>query len=181
MAFWNKQSSMSPDELLKALTQEIATYMNSIKISSQPVLKFFYNDRGLLEGLFVQHTTDPVILALKRQSQETYLLVAGMHAFGAGAYITITGGKWGKSVDKFTAADISAIAHAFEATDSFELALNELMIPVTSRNKLVLDSIIQKAAAKAKELTGSAVIEHQNLRVYMQVLFNAGITMALRE
>jgi len=197
MAFWNRNnkkdinnmadkysSSESQFEinnsLFRDLTQDVALYMHSAKITQQPILKFFHDDQGICEGLFVQHTTNPQLLQIKKMSDETYLRVVGMHAFGAGVYVTALQGKLEKPIGQFSSNDIYSISKDFEQTDSYELALKVLNIPADSKNKKVLDYIMETALETAKKGVGFAVMEPHNLRTYMQVLFNAGITMVLR-
>lgn len=197
MAFWNRNnkkevnsmagnssSSWSRVEinnsLFRDLTQDVALFMYSAKITQQPILKFFHDDQRICEGLFVQHTTNPQLLQIKNISDETYLRVVGMHAFGAGVYVTALQGELDKPIEQFSSNDLYTISKDFEQTDSYELSLKVLRIPVDSNNKKVLDFIIETALKTAKKTVGPAIMESLNLRTYMQVLFNAGITMVLR-
>ena len=197
MAFWNRNnkkevnsiagnssSSRSQVEinnsLFRDLTQDVALYMHSVKITQQPILKFFHDDQGICKGLFVQHTTNPQLLQIKKMSDDTYLRVVGMHAFGAGVYVTALQGKLDKPIGQFSSNDLYTISRDFEQTDSYELALKVLQIPVDSKNKKVLDGIMETALETFKNCVGSAIMEPLNLGTYMQVLFNAGITMVLR-
>lgn len=171
------QYSAMNQSLFRDVTQEVAVFMYQVGITSQPGLSFFNDDKGILEGLFIQHTTNPDILDLKRMSDDVYLQVVGMHAFGAGAYVTAKQLDFKHPVNEFTSSELQRIALDFQQTDSYELALNRLGISVESKNKQVLDQIIITGMNTAKAAAGSKIMEHQNIKAYMQVLFNAGISM----
>ena len=161
--------------LFRDITQEVALYMYRVGITSEPGLSVFNNDQGILEGLFIQHTAGADIQPYKRMGTDVYLQIAGMHAFGAGAYVTVKQLDFKHSVDQFTSAELRSIVMDFKQTD--ELALNRLGIPVDSQNKKVLDQIILTAMNAAKACAGARVLESENIKAYMQVLFNAGISM----
>lgn len=171
-----KPVAMNSD-LSREITQSVAIFMYQAGITEQPGLSFFKNDSGMFEGIYVQHTTNPAILQLKQMPGDMYLKICGMHAFGAGAYITACQLDFKHPVEAFTSAEVQQIANAFRDTDAYELALKRLGIPLESRNKQVLDHIIITALETAKEVVGSRVMDPQNLKAYMQVLFNAGISM----
>lgn len=41
------------DTIQRDVTQEVAICMNEMKITSMPILKFFHNDNGLFEGIYL--------------------------------------------------------------------------------------------------------------------------------
>lgn len=197
MAFWNRKNTIKKSNerittsfdgnnfeidatMFRDITQSVALFMCSAKIIDQPALRYFNSDQGICEGLYVQHTTNPQILQLKKMSPDTYLSVVGMHAFGAGIYVTNQEVQLNKPIDHFSSDDIYSIAKAFEQTDAYELALKILHIPLDSKNKLILDQIILTALETAKKVAGSEIMEPKYMRAYMQVLFNAGSTMVLK-
>ena len=90
------------DSLYKDLTQEIAIYMFKFGFVNQPAMRFFHNDKGFLYSFAYQHINDKQFLALRNQSLKTYLYVAGMHAYGAGIYVTAMQSVFDHSVEDFT-------------------------------------------------------------------------------
>ena len=102
-----------------------------------------------------------------------------MHAFGAGAYVTVKQLDYGHQVNEFTSDELKRIALDFQQTDAYELSLKRLKIPVDSSNKKILDQIIITGLNTAKATVEDRIMEPQNLKAYMQVLYNAGISMNL--
>ena len=191
MGFFNRQKKKAEQEthgigyqyssinqqLFREVTQEVALFMFEVGITKQPGLSCFYDDKGIFEGIFIQHTTNPNILALKRISDDAYLQVVGMHAFGAGAYVTVKQLDYGHQVNEFTSDELKRIALDFQQTDAYELSLKRLKIPVDSSNNKILDQIIITGLNTAKATVEDRIMEPQNLKAYMQVLYNAGISM----
>ena len=75
-------------DISKTLIQDVTLQMVSMRVISDPMMKFLYDDKGILDRLFHEHTTDKEFLAIKQQSEFNYLFVCGMHAFGAGIFVT---------------------------------------------------------------------------------------------
>ena len=168
------------NELFKEVTHDTVIYMVTSKMIQEPKMNFFKDDRGLLNGLYYQHTTNPNILALKNlPNRDTHAIMCGMHALGAGIYVTLLQGGMGKPIEQFNEDDLRGIADSFARTDAYELALNTLGIPLDSDNKKVLDGVYMTGLETAKHISGSDVLDGENLRVYMQVMFNAGISLVM--
>lgn len=164
-------------QLFRVLTQEVALFMFHAGITSQPGLSFLHDDKGILNGLFIQHTTNPEILAIKSVSEESYLQIAGMHAFGAGAYVTAKQLDFKHPVGEFTSEELRQIALDFQEIDAYELALNRLGVPLDSKEKHILDYIVLTGIKAAKSSVGSEIWKDENMKAFMQVLFNAGVSM----
>ncbi len=130
--------------------------------------------------MFVQHTTDSEMLQMKRTSQDEYLFVVGMHAFGAGVYVTHMQSEFKKPVNEFSPVELMKLAAAFGETDAYELALNTLGVTLESKKKKILDLIILTALKTLMNTCGDAAFDLQNILAYTQVLYNAGITMVYR-
>ena len=161
-------------QVYRDVTQEVAVRMFEVGITSQPALSYIKDDQGILEGFFIQHITDPNVLALRQRPGDLYLLMTGMHALGAGIYVTLLQKDYNRPVDEFTASELQQIVYAFQRTDAYELGLNRLGISINSGNKKVLDHIIVTGMNAAKTSAGSKIYEPENLKAYMQVLYNAG-------
>lgn len=161
------------------VTQKVALKMFNSGITERPELSHFVDDKGILKELSVIHTTDQNVLALQRMPDDVYLKVVAMHAFGAGVYTTYKQLDFKHSVSEFTDAEVKSIFRDFQNNDPYDLALNKLKIPATSKNKLVLDQLILTGVNAAKETAGSAIMEPENIKAMMQVMFNAGISMIM--
>ena len=153
--------------------------MYNLEIIKEPSLSFFENDNGILDRLLIEHTEDPQVLALKTISDDVYLRIAGMHAFGAGAYVAAKQLELNRPVSEFTEEEIESIFSDFDKKDAFELALEKLGIPIESGNKKVLDRVIVIGIKEVKQFAGEKAAEMENLKDFMQALFNAGTSMYL--
>ena len=138
-------------QLFRDITQEVALYMFYAGFTSQPGLSFLRDDSGILNGLFIQHTTNPRILAIKNVSEDDYLQIVGMHAFGAGAYVTVKQLDFKHSVGEFTPEEVRQIALDSQETDAYELALNRLGVPLDSKEKIYW-TILFLPASKLQKL-----------------------------
>lgn len=182
--FWKSKKNKAENSVVgsihKEITQDVVMEMMAMHVIKSPELKFFVDDKGILEGLVYEHTTNPEILALKRESAFDYMFVCGMHAFGAGIYATLYQTKVKKPVNKFNQQDLAEIALAFSRTDAYELALTALGLNANSNNKKVFDKIIMTGIKSAFIYSGDDDTHPDTVRQLMQVLFNAGITVVMR-
>ena len=178
--FWLKKQKNDAGKLFKEITQDVVMVMMSMHVIKSPQLKFFYDDKGILEGLVQQHTTNRTILALKQESDFNYMFVCGMHAFGAGIYATIFQTKAQKPVNEFGTKELMDIASAFSRVDPYELALSSMGLNANSNNKKVFDEIIMTAIKSATKHAGKDATHPDTIKQLMQVLFNAGITVVMR-
>lgn len=172
-------TSTGSGSLFNDLTQDVALAMMSMKMITQPAMKFLNDDCGVFEGIYQLHINDPKILALKSMPNDTYLRVCGMHAFGASIWALKKADSMGKALHELNSAEVYGIAQDFGRTDAYELALRALNVPLDSMNKRALDQVIVVALNTLKQKTGSASAEASNLKTYMQVLYNAGVTLLL--
>lgn len=159
------------------LIQEVAITMFQLKITKQPALNFFNNDYGIFEGIFISHTTDPQMLAIARQDFNIYLMVLGFHALGTAAYVAICQRKYQKPLEEFGETEMREIAQTIHDTDAYEVALNALGYKPDGNNKKCLDHIVITANAAAQKLVGNKMHDTRYQKVYMQVLYNAGVTL----
>ena len=164
-------------KILNDATLEIAHFMFNVGITEKPELFSFEDDGGIFERLFNEHITEPQVAALKTISEDLYLRVLGMHAFGAGAYLAAKELDFGKSAAVFTAEEIDGIFFDFDTKDAFELALEKMGFATDSGNKQMLDRVIIIGMKETKLVAKEKVFEPQNLKAFMQVLFNAGASM----
>jgi hypothetical protein len=182
--FWNKkkQNDQSNDSstLYGEITQAVVVDMMTMHVISSPQLKFFHDDKGILEGLVKEHVTNPEFLALKCEADFDYMFLCGMHAFGAGIYITLYQAQINKSIQEFGQTELREIAVAFSQVDAYELALAVLGLDLNSNNKKVFDHIIITAIQTAANNAGKNATHPNTIKQLMQVLFNAGISVAMR-
>ena len=158
---------------------EIALFMYNVGITKEPVLCSFENDSGIFERLFSEHLSDQNILALKTVSEEVFLRVLGMHSFGAGVCVAAKQTESGLSPENFSEEEKEKIFSEFDSADAFELALEKLRIPLDSGNRKMLDRVIVIGIKELKLIAKEKTFEPQSLRAFMQVLFNAGISVFL--
>ena len=170
-------SAAMNEELFKDITQEVAVFMYKIGITRQPALSFLYDDKGFFEAYVHQHLHNPQLDAVRLENKETYFKILGMHAFGAGVYLTGSQTVYEHPIDKFTDSEWEEIRAAFTRTDAYELAVNMLHVDSQSNNKLILDGIILTALQAGQAKVGDGLKEVPNIKAYMQVLYNAGISM----
>lgn len=159
------------------LTQEVAITMFNLKITKQPSLNFLHNDCGIFEGTFISHTTDEQLLMISQQSFNTYLMVLGCHAFGTAAYVVMSQNKYKKPVNEYSEIELREIAQTIAETDAYEVGLNALGFKLDGNNKKCVDHIVQTAMTAALRLAGANIHDKRYQKVYMKVLYNAGVTI----
>ena len=164
-------------EFERDLIQEVALTMFQMKITKQPALSFFYNDHGIFEGIFISHTTDPQMLMIARQDFNTYMMVLGCHALGTAAYVATCQGKYKKPLEQFGETEMREIAKTIHDTDAYEVGLKALGFAPDGNNKKCLDRIVVVANTSAQKLAGSKIYDNRYQKVYMQVLYNAGVSL----
>ena len=177
--FSNQSYSMN-QQVFRDVTQAVAMRMHEVGITNRPILTYIKNDQGLFETMFQQHITQQSTLALKQKSEDLYLAMLGMHALGMGMYVTLLQIDYKHPVEEFTSSELQNIIYAVQRTDAYELGLNRMGIPINSGNKKVLDHIISTGLMAAKASAGSKICNPENIKAYMQVMFNAGVTIVLK-
>ena len=175
------EATMQDDHLLREferdLIQEGALTMFQMKITKQPGLNFFHNDHGIFDGIFTSHTTDPHMLAIARQDFNTYMMVLGCHALGTAAYVATCQGKYKKPLEQFGETEMREIAKTIHDSDAYEVGLKALGFAPDGNNKKCLDRIVVVANTSAQKLAGSKIYDKRYQKVYMQVLYNAGVSL----
>ena len=164
-------------EFERDLIQEVALTMFQMKITKQPGLNFFHNDHGIFEGIFISHTTDPQMLMIARQDFNTYMMVLGCHALGTAAYVATCQGKYKKPLEQFGETEMREIAKTIHDSDAYEVGLKALGFAPDGNNKKCLDRIVVVANTTAQKLAGSKIYDKRYQKVYMQVLYNAGVSL----
>lgn len=164
------------------VTQDVALCMNALKITTMPILKFLRNDNGICEGVYLSHMNDPnVQMVRKAYGDDMYLNLLGCHALGSGAYVTLCQGKYRKPVEQFTEEEIIEIRDAFHRTDPYELAIRSLGYALDGNNKKCLDQITMAGLKSYRNSAGASAFDKDCIKSYMQVMFNAGVTIVLAE
>ena len=157
-------------KLFDVSAKEIALFMFNVGITKEPTLSFFEDDGGIFERLFAEHMESPEVSALKDISEDLYLRVLGMHAFGAGAYAAA------KEIN-FREEEIEEIFSDFDSADAYELAIKKLGFSMESGNRKMLDRVIVIGIKEAKLFAKDEATNPENLETFMKVLFNAGISV----
>jgi hypothetical protein len=164
-------------EFERDLIQEVALTMFQMKITKQPGLNFFHNDHGIFEGIFISHTTDPQMLMIAQQDFNTYMMVLGCHTLGTAAYVATCQGKYKKPLEQFGETEMREIAKTIHDTDAYEVGLKALGFAPDGNNKKCLDRIVVVANTTAQKLAGGKIYDKRYQKVYMQVLYNAGVSL----
>ena len=166
-------------ELYNLLASFVATHMFSLNLIHDSTLKSFNDDKGLLDSLVFSATTAPTYLQLKNRSSEEYLGVCGSNAFGRGIYVAGMQNKLDKPISQFTIAEVDEIVGSFRYAPDYELGMKMINIEAGSQQHQEFHDLIVKVANYYLE-NCSAPLEKENLRAYMQALFNSGITILYR-
>ena len=164
------------EKLFEKIEKEIALFMFNVGMIKKPELLSFENDE-IFEKLFTEHLTDKSVLELKNFSEDIFLRVLGMHAFGAGAYSAAKEAEFGHSAEEFSDGEVESLFADFDSADAYELALDKMGIPLESGNRSMLDRVIVIGIKETKLVAGNKATEPQNVKAFMKVLFNAGISV----
>ncbi len=187
--FKKKKDSVGPStektgvypSIERDVIQDVATCIYSLKITSTPALKFLHNDNGIFDAVYQAHMNDPQLQMVRNvYGDDTFLNLLGCHALGAGAYTTLCQAKYNKPVEDFTPQERSEIINGFYRTDPYELALKTLGYAPNGNNKKCLDHIIVVGMKSYRNSAGTKAFSKEYLKSYMQVMFNAGVTVVLR-
>lgn len=165
-------------QLFRDITQDVTICMMQVGILKEPMMQFLNNDLGILNRQHEMHTTDAEFISLKNTEYDTYAFVCGMHALGTGLYVCTKQVDNEKSIQEWGLAEVQSIFDEFASTDAYELALNRMGWLPTGNNKKVLDHVILTGLKSAKENSEKDVLSDNELKAYMQVMFNVGVTIA---
>ena len=132
-------------------------------------MRYLINDRGIADEYFslLKKTFGQ---AEKIGDTEARYIKAYM-CFGAGAYFTASQWLLGKSIDKFTDAEVDSLFKALSEDDAIGLGYDSLGILSGSYNYKKITQGIQSAYMAASSLTDDD-------DALMQIFFNVGVTIA---
>ena len=153
------------------LTQAASILMLKMGLTKSPDVLYFKEDGGILESLYEQHKQ------LQAESLDAYLKTCGKHALGAGIYTAMAQAELHKTLNQFSEEETKRICRDFEKMDAYELGLRSLDIEKDSHNQYVLDQIYLFTLNMGRKEVGAESLAGSNLRLFMQVLFNAGVTL----
>ncbi len=195
MSFWNlfakkKQNSakdevhpyrssmemIKNEELYNSLSTYISKCLSSLKLTGETSIKSFSDDKGLLDSLVFSATVAPAYTKLKDQSANEFLGVCGSNALGRGIYVSGMQDKLNKPVSQFTIHEVEEIIGAFRYTSDYELGLRMINVEAGSTKHQLFRDLVVKTANYYLEIC-SDPLDKENLRSYMQSLFNAGVTV----
>lgn len=175
-----KEKTVMEQKFLSDCAKEIALFMFNVGMIKNPGFSLLKDDRGITERLAEDHIKDPAVLELKNISDEVYLRVTGMHAFGAGVCFAAKQEDFGHGAEEFTEDEIESVFLDFNRKDAYELALEKLGIPLESGNRKMLDRVIVIGIKEAKLVFGDKASEPQNIPEFIKVLFNAGMNILIQ-
>ena len=173
----DQEDGMNMD-LFRKLTRHVSTVLYFYHVTDLPFLIYIKEVQPVLETLFSESITDPGMLALRELPHNAYLKIIARRAFSTGAYLTGKQIDYGRPYSKFTPTELKRLNTAFRNKDIYDLSLKRLRISVVSTTYSILNSHIFDGTRKmALESVGSKIMEPQNVKAFMQVHFNAGISM----
>lgn len=165
-------------DLFRKLTKHVSTFLYEYRVTDLPLLIYIKEVQPVLETLFTESITDPGMLALRELPHNAYLKIIARRAFSAGAYLTGKQIDYGRPYSQFTPTELKRLNTALRNKDIYDLALKRLRISVVSTTYSILNSHIFDGTRKmALESVGSKIMEPKNVKAFMQVHFNAGISM----
>ena len=165
-------------DLFRKLTRHVSTVLYFYHVTDLPFLIYIKEVQPVLETLFSESITDPGMLALRELPHNAYLKIIAKRAFSTGAYLTGKQIDYGRPYSKFTPTELKRLNTAFRNKDIYDLSLKRLRISAVSTTYSILNSQIFDGTRKAAlESVGSKIMEPQNVKAFMQVHFNAGISM----
>ena len=165
-------------DLFRKLTRHVSTVLYFYHVTDLPFLIYIKEVQPVLETLFTESITDPGMLALRELPHNAYLKIIARRAFSTGAYLTGKQIDYGRPYSKFTPTELKRLNTAFRNKDIYDLSLKRLRISAVSTTYSILNSQIFDGTRKAAlESVGSKIMEPQNVKAFMQVHFNAGISM----
>jgi hypothetical protein len=163
-------------ELYNSLTGYISTQLTSLNLAKVEILKTFNDDKGLLDSLVFSATAAPSYTRLKDRSANEFLGVCGSNAFGRAIYVAEMQNKLNKPISQFTMHEVEDIIDAFRYTSDYELGLKMISVEPNSVKHSAFTELIIRVANYYLKIC-SEPLEKENLRSYMQSLFNAGVTI----
>ena len=165
-------------DLYETLASFVATELHSLNLTEETSLKSFGDDKGLLDSL-VFSATIAAMTKLKNCPIGEYLGIYGSNAFGRGIYVAGMQNELDKPISNFTNGEVLEILDAFTYTSDYELGLKMIKVEKGSqKHKSVHDLIVRVANYYLENC--SEPMEEDNLRSYLQALFNAGVSVIYR-
>ena len=95
----------------------------------------------------------------------------------AAAYVALFQPRYKKLLEEFGEKELSEIAQAIHDTDAYELALAAMGYKPDGNNKHCLDHIVVTANLAAQKLAGEKIYDKRYQKIYMKILYNAGVTL----
>lgn len=177
----DQDSGMNMD-VFRKLTKHVANILFSFHVTDQPFLIFVKENQCVFDAIFTESVTDPEMLVLRELPYNIYLKIVAKRAFSAGAYLTGKQLDYGRPYSKFTPTELKRVNTALRNKDIYDLSLKRLRISVVSTTYRILNSqIFDETRVTALKLVGSKIMEPQNIKAFMQVHYNAGISMFMVE
>ena len=173
------KTTMNQD-LFNVVSEAVVGFMFDHGMIKKPVLLNIRDDRGIFDNLF-KGMQKPLNAGRQQQIQLGLLLrTAGLQVFGAGIYVICKQIDFEHPLDIFTDAEIhQTLSEIAATTDIYELGINRIGITYGSSNDILFSALAATAFNAAYTSVGSDIFEPKNLRAYLQVFYNAGVTMLM--
>ena len=177
--YFSSMERIKNKPLYDTLAAFAVTTLSALGLNDVSSIKSFNDDKGLLDSLVFSATIAPAYTQLKNRSTGDYLGVCGSNALGRGIYVAVMQNKLNKPISNFTIGEVEEIIGALRAAPDYELGLKTANVEAGSQNNQAFSDLVIKMANFYLE-NCSNPLEEDNLRSYMQALFNAGVTVIYR-
>ncbi len=174
-AYSNTLSNNEKD-MYHDILQEVAYFMYRVEIIDQPELSCIEDDRGILNALVALHT-GVNSARLRNVQSDIYLQQVGTHTFGTGVYLAALQDAYNRPISAFSYSQIRRILYDIQSRNPYQWAMKRLGVTLISKKRLIMNQIILTAIEAARRSVGPKITELRNTALYMQALYNAGITM----
>ena len=178
-SYFSSMEKIKNKELYEQLASFVAKKLLSLNFTDVAALKSFNDDKGLLDSLVFSATISSAYTKLKNVSPNEFIGVCGSNAFGRGIYVAGMQNSLNKPVSQFTISEVEKIIGAFRYSPDYELGLSMIDVDAGSKNHVIFNELIVEVANYYLN-NCLEPLEEENLRSYMQVLFNAGVTVAYK-
>lgn len=178
-SYFSSMEKIKNKELYEQLASFVAKKLLTLNFTDEAALKSFNDDKGLLDSLVFSATISSAYTKLKNDSPKEFIGVCGSNAFGRGIYVAEMQNSLNKPVSQFTINEVEKIIGAFRYSPDYEVGLRMIDVGAGSENHVIFNELIVEVA---KFYLNNCLepLEEENLRSYMQVLFNAGVTVAYK-
>lgn len=158
---------------------DIVGRLHEAKVIKEPQMKFFFDDRGIVDTLYDAHMREEQVQILKQANPDTFLMVMAVHGMGAGMMTIFKQQQKGRTLGHFSEDEVNELNDLFKAYDAYQLACETIGATTGTDKKKFLDTVANQGVFLAKRTAGERIFEEEILRGFTKTMFNLGVTIAL--